>query len=94
MLTEIKWSNRKIFMLQKNMYSVWKIYANEKYICSLKKLKVYLMFLKTYPNRKNICGDWIILYVCWKKNTWFKNTSSVERIMLIKNVKGVFKIIC
>ena len=81
-------------MLQKNMYSVWKIYANEKYICSLKKLKVYLMFLKTYPNRKIFVAIELFYMFVEKKNTWFKNTSSVERIMWIKNVKGVFKIIC
>ena len=28
MLTEIKWSERKICMPSENMYSVWKIYAN------------------------------------------------------------------
>ena len=73
------------------MYSVWKIYANEKYICSLKKLKVYLMFPKTYPNRKIFVAIELFYIFVEKKNSWFKNTSSVEKNTWIKNVNGVFK---
>ena len=56
MLTEKKWSDRKIYILHENMYSVWKIYATRNHICNLKKYicssKAYLIFPKTYSNCK------------------------------------------
>lgn len=51
MLTEIKWSKWKICMPSKNMYSVWKIYANGKYYANWKK--IYTQIEKNiYANRK------------------------------------------
>ena len=43
---------RKIFMPNNNMYSVSKIYANGKYIYSLKK---YMLIKTTFDVSKNIC---------------------------------------
>ena len=39
MPTDINWSDRKMFVLNKNIYiySVWTIYRNLKYTCSWKK---------------------------------------------------------
>ena len=63
-LTEIIWSDKKTFMLNKNMYSVWNMYAKGKYICSFKKYALIESIFDVLKNilwLKNICGNWIIL---------------------------------
>ena len=89
MLTEIRWSNSKNFMPNKNMYSVWKVYAKSEYICNLKKicyLKVYLMLPKIYTNWK-IFVTQLNHFLCLLKNiSWFKNSCYLQKNMLIEKI--------
>ena len=63
MLTKIKWCDRKTFMQNKNTYSAWKIPANGKHICSLKK---YMHFESIFYVSKYIYSNWkIIVAIEW-----------------------------
>ena len=66
MQTEVNWSHRNNFMLNENMYFVWKIYtywkynfekkyANRKYVWSFKK---YTIIKKTFMEIK-----WIYMFL-------------------------------
>ena len=73
-------------MLNENMYSVWKIYANRKYIWCFQK---YILIEK-YIGAVEYCN-----FIFLSENiSWFKNTSSFKRIMGIKNIDIVWKNIC